>query len=256
MVGVWVVVRHYADRQAADRSTLLVALFPATFVLSMAYSEGFALTFLAFGLVALLRRRWLLAGLLGLLASATTPVALGFEVSCLWCAYRELVPDRNWRSLAAPILAPLGFVGYQLWLWQHTGHINAWRLTERGGWKSYPSLVYAVHTVVVFVKDPIATNQTDDLLFVCTAVVVFASVVAIRSSMPRPVLLYGLAAAVLGMISAPIGLRPRFILLAFPLIIAVATWLRGRAFVTVLAVSTALLIVMTAYEVSSYRIFP
>jgi hypothetical protein len=183
-------------------------------------------------------------------------VALGFEVSCLWCAYREIVPDRKWRSLAAPIVAPLGFVAYQLWLWQHTGHLNAWRLTERGGWKSYPSLVYAVHTVVVFVKDPIATNQTDDLLFVCTALVVFASVVAIRSSMPRPVLLYGLAAAVLGMISAPIGLRPRFIFLAFPLIIAVATWLRGRAFVRVLSVSTLLLIVMTAYEVSSYRIFP
>jgi hypothetical protein len=256
MVGVWVLVHHYADRQAADRSTLLVALFPGAFVLSLVYSEGFALAFLAFGLVALLRRRWLLAGLLGLLASATTPVALGFEVSCLWCAYRELVPGRNWRSLAAPILAPLGFVAYQLWLWQHTGHINAWRLTERGGWKSYPSLVYAVHTVVVFVKDPIATNKTDDLLFVCTVLVVLASVVAIRSSMPRPVLLYGLAAATLGMISAPIGLRPRFILLAFPLIIAVATWLRGRAFVTLLSVSTALLIVMTAFEASSYRIFP
>ncbi len=256
MVGVWVLVHHYADRQAADRGTLLVALFPGSFVLSLAYSEGFAITFLAFGLLALLQRRWLLAGLLGLLASATTPVALGFEVSCLWCAYREIVPDRNWRSLAAPILAPLGFVSYQLWLWQHTGHLNAWRLTERGGWKSYPSLVYAVHTVVVFVKDPIATNKTDDLLFVCTALVVLASVVAIRSSMPRPVVLYGLAAAVLGMISAPIGLRPRFIFLAFPLIIAVATWLRPRAFVWAVAVSAVLLAAMTAFEVSSYRIFP
>jgi hypothetical protein len=256
MVGVWVLVHHYADRQAADRGTLLVALFPGSFVLSLAYSEGFAITFLAFGLLALLQRRWLLAGLLGLLASATTPVALGFEVSCLWCAYREIVPDRNWRSLAAPILAPLGFVSYQLWLWQHTGHLNAWRLTERGGWKSYPSLVYAVHTVVVFVKDPIATNKTDDLLFVCTALVVLASVVAIRSSMPRPVVLYGLAAAVLGMISAPIGLRPRFIFLAFPLIIAVATWLRPRAFVWAVWVSAVLLAAMTAFEVSSYRIFP
>ncbi len=222
----------------------------------MAYSEGFALTFLAFGLVALLRRRWLLAGLLGLLASATTPVALGFEVSCLWCAYRELVPDRNWRSLAAPILAPLGFVGYQLWLWQHTGHLNAWRLTERGGWKSYPSLVYAVHTVVVFVKDPIATNQTDDLLFVCTAVVVFASVVAIRSSMPRPVVLYGLAAAGpghdLGADRAAAALHlpglsadHRRGHLATPTGLRLAVW-----------VSAVLLAAMTAFEVSSYRIFP
>ena len=88
MVGVWALVRHYADQASADRATLLVALFPGSLVLSMVYSEGFALTFLAFGLLALLQKRWLLAGLLGLLASFTTPVALAFEVSCLWCAYR------------------------------------------------------------------------------------------------------------------------------------------------------------------------
>jgi hypothetical protein len=256
MIGVWALVRHYADRPSADRATLLVALFPGSFVLSMVYSEGFALTFLAFGILALLQRRWLLAGLLGLLASATTPVALAFEVSCLWCAYREVADHRNWRAVVAPILAPLGFVGYQVWIWQHTGNLNAWRLTERGGWKSYPSLVYALHTVTVFVRDPIATNMTDNLLFVCTVLVVVAAVVAIRSSMPTPMLLYGLSAAALGMVSAPIGLRPRFVFLAFPLIVAVGTWLRGRAYVAVAAVSTVLLIAFTAFEVSSWRIFP
>jgi hypothetical protein len=257
MIGVWALVRRYADESSADRATLLVAVFPGSFVLSMVYSEGWALTFLAFGLLALLQRRWLLAGLLGLLASFTTPVALAFEVSCLWCAYRELSSDRrNWRVLLAPLLAPLGFVFYQVWIWQHTGTLNAWRLTERGGWKSYPSLVYAVHTVVVFVRDPVATNKTDDLLFVCTVLVVVAAVVAVRSSMPTPLLLYGLSAAALGMISAPIGLRPRFIFLAFPLIIAVGTRLRGRAFVSVAAGSTVFLIGFTAFEVTSWRIFP
>jgi hypothetical protein len=58
------------------------------------------------------------------------------------------------------------------------------------------------------------------------------------------------------MISAPIGLRPRFIFLAFPLIVAVGTWLRGRAYVTVAAVSAVLLIGFTGFEVASWRIFP
>ena len=256
MIGVWALVRHYADQPSADRATLLVALFPGSFVLSMVYSEGFALTFLAFGLLALLQKRWLLAGLLGLLASFTTPVALAFEVSCLWCAYREVSTARNWRALAAPVLAPLGFLYYQVWIWQHTGNLNAWRLTERGGWKSYPSLVYAFHTVAVFVRDPVATNKTDDLLFVCTVLVVVAGVVAVRSSMPTPMVLYGLSAAALGMISAPIGLRPRFIFLAFPLIIGVGTWLRGRAYLALVSVSAAFLIGFTAFEVASWRIFP
>ena len=80
--------------------------------------------------------------------------------------------------------------------------------------------------------------------------------VAVRSSMPTPMVLYGLSAAALGMISAPIGLRPRFIFLAFPLIIAVGTRLRGRAYVTVASVSAAFLIGFTALEVASWRIFP
>ena len=104
MIGVWLVVRHYADQSSADRATLLVAVFPGTFVLSLVYSEGLAITFLAFGILALMHRRWLLAGLLGLLATATTPVALAFEVSCLWCAYRAVAhgDDRRLAVAAGP----------------------------------------------------------------------------------------------------------------------------------------------------------
>ncbi len=256
MIAVWVLVRHYADQGSADRATLLLAFFPGSFVLSLVYSEGIVITLLALGLLALITRRWLLAGVLGLLASAASPIALAFEVSCLWCAYRALHDDRDWRSLAAPVLAPLGFVAYQLWLWGHTGNLAAWRLTERQAWKSYPSVAFAVHTVWVFLSDPVATNKTQDLLFAGTVLTVFAAVVALRSRMPVPMLVYGLSAAVLGLVSAPIGLRPRFIFLAFPLVVAVGTWLRGRNYLTVLSASTALLIWLTFYEVCSLRIFP
>lgn len=256
MIGVWLLIRAYADQAAAARGTLLVAVFPGSFVLSMVYAEGFVLTFVSFGLLALLRRRWVAAGLLGMLATATTPIALAFEISCLWCAYREIRDDRNWRALLAPVLTPVGFLAYQVWLWFHTGNVSAWRLTERGGWKSYPSLTYAAHTVGVFLKDPIATNKTDDLLFVCTVATVFAAVIAIRSKLPRPILLYGLVAAGIAFVSAPVGLRPRFMFLAFPLLIAVGTWLRGRTYVWVVSVSAALLVFATAFELSSWAVFP
>jgi hypothetical protein len=256
IVGVWALVRHYTDQAAADRATLLVAMFPGTFVLSMVYSEGIVVTCLAFGLLALLQRRWLLAGILGLLATATSPIALAFEVSCLWCAYQEIARSRNWRALTAPVLAPLGFVAYQVWLWAHTGNLLAWRLTERGGWKSYPSLAWPIHLVVLFVRDPISTNRQQDLLFVGVVVTAVAVMVALRSRMPMPMLLYGLSAALLAFVAAPVGLRPRFIFLAFPLIIAVGTWLRGKAYVAVLAASTLLLGVLMAYTVISFTIFP
>jgi hypothetical protein len=256
MIGIWALVRHYADQRSADRATLLVAMFPGTFVLSLVYSEGIVVTCVAFGLLALLQRRWLLAGILGMLATATTPIALAFEVSCLWCAYCELVKNRNWRVIAAPILAPLGFVAYQLWLWVHTDNLLAWRVTERSGWSSYPSIAYPAHLVATFLRDPVATNQQQDLLFVGIVVTVIAAVFALRSRMPMPMLLYGLAAASLALVAAPVGLRPRFIFLAFPLIIAVATSLRRWAYAAVLSVSIVLLGVLMGYSVTSYAIFP
>jgi hypothetical protein len=256
MIGVWLLVRHYADEAAADRATLLLAMFPGSFVLSMVYSEGLAITCLAFGILALLQRRWVLAGVLGMLATATTPIALAFEFSCLWCACQDLVKNRNWRALSAPVLTPLGFVAYQLWLWGHTGNLLAWRLTERGGWNSYPSVAYPVHLVVLFLRDPIATNQQVDLLFVGIVVTAIFAVVAIRSPMPKAMLIYGLGAAALALVAAPVGLRPRFIFLAFPLVIAVGTRLRGRAYGAVLSVSVLLLGLTAAYEVCSFAIFP
>ena len=256
MIAVWALVRHYAGSRGADRATLLLAMFPGAFVFSMVYSEGMTITFIAFGLLALLRRRWLLAGLLGLLATATSPVAVAFAVSCAWCAYREIRRNRNWRALVAPVLAPLGFVAYLGWLSVHSGGISVWTQTERYGWHSYASLWYPFHLVISFLTDPIAPTKTNDILVAGIVLVVICAVVAIRDRMPVPILLYGLIAAGIAAVTAPVGLRPRFILLAFPLVLAVGTRLRGRAYRAVVFVSAGLLVTLTIYTVSSFAVFP
>jgi hypothetical protein len=255
-VGVWTLVRHYADRAAADRATLLVFMFPGAFVLSLVYSEGITVACVAFGLFALMTRRWVLAGVLGLVATATIPIALAFEISCLWCAWRAEAGGRSWRPLLAPVLTPLGFVATQLWLWQHTGNFWAWEQTERGGWRSFASAGFAVHTLTVVVRDPVAANKTQLLLFGGTVFAVVATAVAVRQRMPRPLLLYGVTAAVLALLAEPVGLRPRFLFLAFPLIVAVGTRLHGRAYVAGLSVAGLALIALTTFEVSSYAVFP
>jgi hypothetical protein len=256
MIAVWALVRRYAGSRGADRATLLLAVFPGAFVFSLVYSEGMTITFIAFGLLALLRRRWLLAGILGLLATATSPVAVAFAVSCAWCAYREIRRNGNWRAIVAPILAPLGIIGYLAWLAWHSGGVTAWTQTERYGWHSYASLWYPIHLVISFLRDPIAQTLTDHILVVGIVVAVICAIVAIRDRMPVPILLYGLIAAGISVVTAPVGLRPRFILLAFPLVLAIGTRLRGRSYGAVLLLSTGLLITLTIYTVASYKVFP
>jgi hypothetical protein len=249
-------VRAWAGTGPATRAALLFAVFPGTFVFSLMYSEGIVITCLALGLLALLRRRWWLAGLLGMVATATTPIALAFVLSCAWCAVAAIRRDRAWRALLAPVLAPLGFLVYMAWLWAHTGQLDAWRLTEKGGWQSYPSLVYPFHIVATFLFDPVRPTITGQLLMAGIVFTVVAAVLAIRQRQPAPVLLYGLAAAGMAALAAPVGLRPRFVMLAFPLVVAVATRLHGRAYTAVVVLSCIGLFLMTWLEVFSYAVFP
>jgi hypothetical protein len=256
IVAIGVLVRRFAGSEGAMRATLLFAIFPGTFAFSLAYNEGIVLTCIALGLVALLDRRWLLAGLLGMVATATAPISLAFVLSCAWCAGWAAWRNRSVRPIVAPALAVSGFLAYMFWLWRHTGVLNAWRLTERGGWKSSPDLSYPFRIIWAFVRNPVGPTITGQILFFGTIVAVVGAVLAIRQRQPAPVLIYGLAAALLGAISSPVGLRPRFVMLAFPLVVAYGLRLRGRAYVAGLVVSGTLLVAMTALEFVSLAVFP
>jgi len=256
MIAVWMLVRHYAGSRAADRSTLLLALFPGSFVFSLVYAEGMIITLVAASLLALLRRRWILAGVLAALATAVAPVALAVGVSCAWAAVQAIRRDRDWSALAAPLLAPLGFVAYQAWLWWHTGDFWAWRQTELGGWHSYVSAAYPVHIIRSFLAYPLASTASINMVFAGLVITAVCAVVAFRQHLPTPVLLYGLSVAALAILTRPVGPRPRFILLAFPLIVAVGTRLRGKPYIAVVSVCSVLLVALTIYAVSSFAVFP
>ena len=60
----------------------------------------------------------------------------------------------------------------------------------------------------------------------------------------------------LAAVSAPVGLRPRFIMLAFPLVIAFGTRLRGRYYTWAVVLSVACLVVMTLTTLASSAVFP
>jgi len=256
-LGVWALVRHYAGEHTANRATVLFALFPGSFVFSMIYSEGLVITGAAFGLLALLRRRWVLAGLLGAMATVAAPIALAFVVSCAWAALVAIRRDRDWRSLAAPILAPLGTIVYLLWTWSHTGTLAAFSRTERGGWHSYLSLSYPFRILGHLVAHPLTSYANQRLIFVGIIFTVVAVIIAVRDRQPSVVLIYGATVGMLAMLTAPVGTRPRILLDSFPLILAVAMRCRdGWRFKAAASISAVLLVGLTAYEAGSWAVFP
>ncbi|MDQ3973399.1 MAG: hypothetical protein M3276_03540, partial [Actinomycetota bacterium] len=120
-------VRRVADDATADRSCVLFCLFPGSVVLSMAYAESLMLVLALGCLLALRVRRWVVGGAAGALATLSRPNALAVAAACLWEAAVVLRRqgggsadgDRasTWRTLAAPLLAPAGFLGFMGFLW-------------------------------------------------------------------------------------------------------------------------------------------
>ena len=256
VVGVGTLAREMTDEVRGRRAALLFALFPGSFVFSFIYAEGIFISAIAFGLIALMRRRWLLAGILGIIASASSPIGFAFALSCALGSALAIRRDRAFASLVAPVLAPLGGIGWLGFLWLHTGQINAWRMTERGGWQSYPSLRYPFHIAAQFLFDPARPTLTGQILFFGTVAGVIGVVLAVKERQPGIVLLYAIAAMLLALIAAPVGLRPRFLLVAFPLIIAVGTRYSGKVFTGIAVAFGVGLCAMTFLTVFSNAVFP
>ncbi|MDP9441003.1 MAG: hypothetical protein M3P34_02225 [Actinomycetota bacterium] len=94
---IWMVVREPGDLRLADRTAAFFCFFPASFVLSVPYSEGLMLSFGAGCLLALLRRRWIVGGIRAGLATANRPNAVALCVACAWAAFVAIRERREWR---------------------------------------------------------------------------------------------------------------------------------------------------------------
>ncbi|MHB1510678.1 MAG: hypothetical protein ACYCVV_15230 [Acidimicrobiales bacterium] len=135
------------------KAALAFALFPGSIVFSMAYSECLTIPLALGCLLALRSRRWLLAGLLAGVASAVEPVALALVPVCLFAAARQ-VRLQGWRSpaarrsLAAPLLSPLGLGAFAVFLWTWTGTPFATLEAQHYGWH-HPSQPLAIFSLPI-----------------------------------------------------------------------------------------------------------
>jgi hypothetical protein len=109
------------------RTLLLVAAWPASFVFFAGYTEALALALIVWCVVSARDERWVLAAACALAAGLTRSAGTLVVVPLAIMAWRALRSTR-WPVVIAPVLiapliAPLGTLGYWLWLHQ-TGRIS------------------------------------------------------------------------------------------------------------------------------------
>jgi Mannosyltransferase (PIG-V) len=233
-VALWMLVRHLADDEVADRATVLVLFFPGAAVLSMGYAEPLMLALAAACLLALVTRRWVTAGALAALATATRPNAIALCAACAWAAAVAVRRRREWRALWAPLLSPLGMVAFFAFLWARTGEAGVWFRVQREGWDERFDLgLNTVRKLRESAVDPLF-NPNTLAASVGVVLVVVMAVLLWRWRPPGALVVYTAVVVALAVGAQTLGARPRFVLTAFPLLVALAYHVRGLAF-TVLA---------------------
>jgi hypothetical protein len=252
---LWFLLQRLWGGDAADRGVTLFCFFPGALALSLTYSEALMLALAIGCLLALLSEWWLTAGALAALATATRPNAIALAAACAWAAAGAIRGHRQWKALIAPLLAPLGFVAFQAFLWARTGDAGAWIRTQHEGWgerlaldATWDKIWATVHHPLFDVNIPVAVAGT---LFMAVTLVLL-----VRSRPPGPVLVYTVVVVALALFSETLGARPRFVLTAFPLVAVVGRRLRGTSFAVVLACSATLLGAFAMISVASLLATP
>jgi hypothetical protein len=226
---------------------VLWGVIPHAIVQQMPYTEGLFTALAAWSLWAVLKNHWLTAGVLCLLAGLTRPTATALiPVVCL-AALVAIVKRRNsWRPYVALLLAPVGWVGYLLWVGDRTGHVDGWFRIQGDQWKM--SFDGGASTVRDF-SGILARESAFELILVALTLVVAIAlfVLSIMDRQPWQLLLFsGLMLFTAIGASGYFNARARFLLPAFALLLPAAVALaKGRT-------SRAYVVLGTLAVISAY----
>ncbi len=218
------IARHLFGVNIGERTMVLMSLFPGSFVLSFAYAEALLLVFAGACLLFLLQRQWVLAGVAAALGTATRPNGLALVAACAVAAFFAIRERREWRSLSAPLLAPLGFIAFQLWLDARTGERGVWFRVQREAWGEGTSYgATAISNSIKALSDPL-TSPTKTITAVSLITMVYLLWFLYKQRLPAIFNAYIAVVLLLMLLPKTVTARPRFLFTAFPLLIVSAVW--------------------------------
>ncbi|MBC3844096.1 hypothetical protein GXW82_39625 [Streptacidiphilus sp. 4-A2] len=232
--GIYACGAFCYNRRVGVLAAVLWGALPLASVESMAYSEALFTALCAWSLYAVLRRRWIWAGSLCLLAGLTRPNGMALTGALCLAALVELYRRRRdgggpvawWRPLLGALLSPLGWLSYMLWTaW--VGHSptayfhiqDAWHSGFDGG---LTTLRWAAGLFGPYHHG--RGDSTDNLLMAAT-VLVYLALFALSLVRRQPLVLVLFSGLMLAMDlgnSSPYPPMARFLLPVFPLLFPLA----------------------------------
>ncbi|MEV0069221.1 hypothetical protein [Amycolatopsis sp. NPDC050768] len=242
---------------------LLVALWagaPLSITLSMVYTEALFTAFVAWALVGLVEKRWALAALCCVAAGLTRPTAVVLVAVVVFAGVVAFARAPRPAPLIAAAAAPVGLIGYWLWVANQTGSLFGWFDLEWHGWNTRFD---AGAETFGFVGQQLVQGRS--VMEVGNVFVVFLAIIAAVLLLLRlrerpswwPLILFGAGMVVLvaGTAGIPFA-KARFLLPGFVLLLPLAQGLSGRRRSTAVAATAGVVLVgcwFSAYALTGWH---
>lgn len=264
-LGALIYLRRLAawelDAEAANRTILYIALFPTALFFSRGYTESLFLLLTVASFYYTRRRRWLLAGLLAGLASATrvTGVLLVLPLVYEYARAHGFSPRRMLGTgLLGPVLAPSGLVAFMAYLDVTLGSPLAFDRDEASWhhiltWQVWAGPLQSAREILVL-QPPASYFQAHNVINLGIAVLFLVWTVFAARRLPAAYTIYTIAFWLVTLASpamthgypVPLVSVARYVLVLFPTFMYIATLGSNRYFNQgYLVLSTSLLALLT-----------
>jgi Mannosyltransferase (PIG-V) len=256
---VYRLATEWWDRRVGFKAAVLFAVFPGSVVFSMVYSEGLLLPLAAGCLLALGRRRWLLAGILAGFATAVQPVGIVLVPACAIAAILEWRRS-GWQRpvlrkvVVAPLLSLTGLCAFGAFLWAWTGTPLANYQAQHHGWSEKTDLLAMLHLTTRLwaqITHAHVNEKPVDLNLIVGLVggILLAGMLVLvwrqRHRIPPAALVWTAGISFLALTSEYVPPLPRMVITAFPALMVVALYVRGKWWPILIWTNCVLLVVLS-----------
>lgn len=206
------------SKRLAEKAVLLLLIFPTSFYLITAYSEGFFLLLVIASFYFLRKDKLFLATLFAVLAGATRLSGLAVAAALIiHVIVSGGISKKNWIVT----LAPLGFVIYCIFLFKTTGDPFYFLSAESTNWQrslAVPGLSFW-ETIKSLTRPQFLSGHFNNFLELVFAVFGLGMVFRSFRFLPAGYAVYGLLSILLPIATNTLVSIPRFLLPIFPIFI-------------------------------------
>lgn len=242
-------VSNFFDKKIAMWSCLFLLTFPTSFFFGSVYTEGLFFLLIIGSFYLFSKNKIILAAILGAVASGTKLMGL-FLLPAFYFA-------KNRKSLYPLLLIPVGFLSYVAYLKIKFNNPLYFLSSQQifGQERSTDTIVLLPQVFVRYIKILLTTNGllfTSALLELVATVFGLTIILVSYKKIPKEWFVFALFTILIPTLTGTLISMPRYVIIAFPIYIALALIKSTLLKTSILIIFTVLLFIMTCLFTQGY----